>query len=67
MARPIAHDGKDKYCGGCKQTKPLSAFSCRTDRAGGYQSRCKACRKRWHDERRANLAREYLRKLDGRS
>lgn len=34
---------ESKTCSKCGETKPLTAFSRRTDRASGYQSQCKAC------------------------
>lgn len=40
--RIVTRDGVKK-CSGCQQIKPADAFAARSDRAGGRQSRCKAC------------------------
>lgn len=33
----------DKFCGGCRQTKPLTAFSKHRYMLDGRQLRCKVC------------------------
>ncbi len=65
---PVPVPAGQKYCFGCSQPLPLSAFSRRPERADGRGAPCKACAKARRPRYRAmgKLYRETCQRLSAR-